>query len=136
MQLNEHHINHVILVGLLANTCTETTARYALELGYHVTLMRDATAAFSKEMMRAAHEVNGPTAHAIFTTSELIAALPRRKGSMLEVAHVWRFADGTASDASHCDEAMRSLKWLAIVQCSSRAAEAIAYFGNRPTDTM
>jgi nicotinamidase-related amidase len=50
---------------LLANTCTETTARYAQELGYHVTLVRDATAAFTKEMMHAAHELNGPTyAHA------------------------------------------------------------------------
>jgi nicotinamidase-related amidase len=67
----------VIIVGLLANTCTETTARYAQELGYHVTLVRDATAAVSKEMMHAAHELNGPTyAHAILNTSELIAALP------------------------------------------------------------
>ena len=36
-----------------------------------------ATAAFSPEMMYAAHELNGPTyAHAIIKTSELIAALP------------------------------------------------------------
>ena len=63
-------------MGLLANTCTETKAKYAQELGYHVTLVRDATAAFSHEMMHAAHELNGPTyAHAILT-SEVIAALP------------------------------------------------------------
>jgi hypothetical protein len=38
--------------------------------------VRDATAAFSKDMMHAAHELNGPTfAHAILTTAELIAAL-------------------------------------------------------------
>jgi nicotinamidase-related amidase len=77
LQLKQRGISHVILVGLLANTCTETTGRYAQELGYHVTLVRDATAAFSKEMMHAAHELNGPTyAHAILNTSELIAALP------------------------------------------------------------
>jgi nicotinamidase-related amidase len=47
-----------------------------MELGYHVTLIRDATAAFSKEMMHAAHDLNEPTfAHAILTTSDLIAAL-------------------------------------------------------------
>lgn len=75
--LKQHGISHVILVGLLANTCAEATGRYAQELGYHVTLVRDATAAFSTEMMHAAHELNGPTyAHAILTTSELIAALP------------------------------------------------------------
>ena len=32
-----------------------------MELGYHVTLVKDATAAFSQEGMRAAHAVNGPT---------------------------------------------------------------------------
>jgi hypothetical protein len=41
-----------------------------------VTLVRDATAAFTAEMVRAAHELNGPTfAHAILTTAECIAAL-------------------------------------------------------------
>jgi hypothetical protein len=49
-----------------------------MELGYHVTLVRDATVAFTREMMDAAHELNGPTyAHAILTTAELIAALPK-----------------------------------------------------------
>ncbi|RAZ92857.1 cysteine hydrolase [Mesorhizobium hawassense] len=74
--LRQHGITHVILVGLLANTCIETTARYAVELGYHVTLVRDATAALSKKMMHAAHDLNGPTyAHAILETSELVKAL-------------------------------------------------------------
>ena len=46
------------------------------ELGYHVTLVRDATAAMQPDMMHAAHELNGPTfAHAIVTTDELIASL-------------------------------------------------------------
>ena len=38
--------------------------------------------AFSKDGMRAAHVVNGPTyAHAITTTSDLIAALPKKSGA-------------------------------------------------------
>ncbi|MFB4278077.1 MULTISPECIES: cysteine hydrolase [unclassified Nonomuraea] len=74
-QLKQHGITHVVLVGLLANTCIESTGRFAMELGYHVTLVRDATAAFLPEMMHAAHELNGPTfAHAITTTGELTAA--------------------------------------------------------------
>jgi nicotinamidase-related amidase len=76
-QLKQQSITHVIVVGLLANTCIESTSRFAMELGYHVTLVRDATAAFTREMMRAAHELNGPTfAHEILTTAELIVALP------------------------------------------------------------
>jgi len=78
LQLKQHGISHVILVGLLANTCIESTGRFAMELGYHVTLGRDATAAFTRELMHAAHELNGPTyAHAIVTTRELIPLLPK-----------------------------------------------------------
>lgn len=76
LRLKQKDISHVIIVGLLANTCIEATARYATELGYHVTLVRDATAAMQPEMMHAAHELNGPTfAHAILTADELIASL-------------------------------------------------------------
>ena len=76
-QLKQHGIENVIVIGLLANTCIESTSRFAMELGYHVTLVKDATAAFNREMMRAAHELNGPTfAHAILTTEELLVALP------------------------------------------------------------
>ncbi|WP_017301552.1 isochorismatase family cysteine hydrolase [Nodosilinea nodulosa] len=76
VQLRQHGITHVIFIGMIANTCIETTARYASELGYHVTLVRDATAAMSAEAMHAAHEVNGPTyAHAILTTAEVVSRL-------------------------------------------------------------
>jgi nicotinamidase-related amidase len=78
VQLKQHGVDRIILVGLLANTCLETTGKFGTELGYHVTLVRDATAAFSLEAMHAAHEINGPNyAHAILTTSELLAALPQ-----------------------------------------------------------
>ena len=74
MLLRQHGVRHVI--GLLANTCIETTARYASELGYPVTLVRDATAAFSKEALHAAHDINGPTyASAILTTGALLPLL-------------------------------------------------------------
>lgn len=75
-QLKQRGITHVVLVGVVANTCIESTGRFAMELGYHVTLVRDATAAFSPEAMHAAHELNGPTyAHAIVTTTELVDVL-------------------------------------------------------------
>jgi nicotinamidase-related amidase len=74
-QLKQHGIQKIILIGMLANTCIESTGRFGMELGYHVTLVKDATAAFSQEEMRAA-ELNGPTfAHAIVSTSGIVAAL-------------------------------------------------------------
>lgn len=74
-QLKQHGIERIVVVGMLANTCIESTSRFGMELGYHVTLVRDGTAAYSHEAMHAAHEINGPTfAHAIVTTDELLAA--------------------------------------------------------------
>jgi nicotinamidase-related amidase len=76
-QLTQHGIEKIILVGMVANTCIEGAARFGMELGYHVTLIKDATAAFDQEGMHAANEVNGPRfAHAILTTEELLARLP------------------------------------------------------------
>jgi nicotinamidase-related amidase len=75
-QLKQHGISRVVLAGLLANTCIGSTARFAMELGYHVTLLRDATAAFDPQMMHSAHDLDGPTfAHAILTTSGFLEAL-------------------------------------------------------------
>ncbi|WP_291706157.1 isochorismatase family protein [Bradyrhizobium sp.] len=76
MLLKQKGITQVIVVGQLANTSIASTARYAMEFGYHVTLVRDATAAFTHDMMHAAHALNGTTfAHSILTTTEVIAAL-------------------------------------------------------------
>jgi nicotinamidase-related amidase len=44
-QRKQHGIVRVIVIGLLANTCIESTSRFAMELGHHVTLVKDATAA-------------------------------------------------------------------------------------------
>jgi hypothetical protein len=74
--LTQHRIVDVVVVGVLANTCIEGTSRFATELGYRVTLVRDATAAFSADRMHAAHELNAPAfVHAIVTTSELVGSL-------------------------------------------------------------
>ena len=76
VQLKQHGIQKIILVGLIANSCIESTGRFGMELGYHVTLVKDATAAFSPEGMEAA-ATNAPMfAHAILSTSELLAQLP------------------------------------------------------------
>jgi hypothetical protein len=47
-----------------------------MELGFHVTLVRDGTAARSHEALHAMLNINGPTfAHEILTTAELVSAI-------------------------------------------------------------
>lgn len=66
----------MIIVGLLANTCLEATVRFAGELGYDVTVVRDATASFSEEQMHTALDINLPNyATAIVTTREIVEAI-------------------------------------------------------------
>jgi nicotinamidase-related amidase len=75
-QLKVHGIHRLIIVGLLANTCLEATARFAAELGYDVTVVRDATASFSEEQMHTALDINLPNyATAIVTTREIVEAI-------------------------------------------------------------
>lgn len=76
-QLRQHGIDTIILAGMTAPGCVEGTGRYAMELGYHVTLVKDATAAFTMELQRAATELTGPLyAENVLTTDELLARLP------------------------------------------------------------
>jgi len=63
-------------MGLIAHTCVEATVRYAAELGYEVTMVKDATADYSDEEMHAALDVNIPNyGSAIVTTTEVIDAI-------------------------------------------------------------
>ncbi len=76
LQLKKHGIHQLIVIGLIAHTCVEATVRYAAELGYEVTVVRDATADYSDEMMHAALDINLPnSANAIVTTEEVIDAI-------------------------------------------------------------
>ena len=73
LQLKKHGIHKLIVVGLIAHTCVEATVRYAAELGYEVTVVKDATADYSDKAMYAAIEVNIPNyASAIVTTDEIV----------------------------------------------------------------
>lgn len=71
--LTRHGIQRVIVIGLIAHTCVEATVRFAAELGYEVTMVRDATADYSDEHMRAALDINMPSyASAIVTTRDVV----------------------------------------------------------------
>jgi ureidoacrylate peracid hydrolase len=76
LQLKKHGIHQLIVIGLIAHTCVEATVRYAAELGYEVTVVKDATADYSDKEMHAALEVNIPNyASAIVTTDEVVDSL-------------------------------------------------------------
>jgi ureidoacrylate peracid hydrolase len=79
--LKRHGVHTLIVTGLIAHTCVEATVRFAAELGYDVTMVKDATADYSNEQMRAALAINLPSyASAIVTANEVVARIgPSRR---------------------------------------------------------
>jgi ureidoacrylate peracid hydrolase len=76
LQLKKHGIHQLIVTGLIAHTCVEATVRYAAELGYEVTMVKDATADYSDKEMHAALDVNIPNyASAVVTTKEIVGLI-------------------------------------------------------------
>jgi len=76
LQLKKHGIQKLIVIGLIAHTCVEATVRYAAELGYEVTVVKDATADYSDDEMHAALDVNIPNyASAMVTTTEIVESI-------------------------------------------------------------
>lgn len=71
--LKMHSIDSVIVVGMRANTCIDSTCRYAVELGYHVTLVSDAIGSFNQDEIKATVQTNFPNyGHQLLSTEELI----------------------------------------------------------------
>jgi len=76
LQLKKHGIHELIVVGLIAHTCVEATVRFGAELGYEITMVKDATADYSDEEMHAALDINIPNyATAVVTADEIVASL-------------------------------------------------------------
>ncbi len=76
LQLKRHGIQKLIVAGLIAHTCVESTVRFAVELGYDVTVVNDATADYAEEFMHAALVTNLPNyASGVVTAREVTAAL-------------------------------------------------------------
>jgi len=71
--LRMNGIDHIIIAGMRANTCIDSTARYGVELGYHVTLIKDGIGAFNWEEIRVTVETTFPHyGHAMLSTEEFI----------------------------------------------------------------
>ncbi len=76
LQLKKHGVRKVIVIGMRANTCIESTVRFAAELGYEVTLVKDAIGSFGYDEMDASLQYNMPAyASAIVSTKEIVGKL-------------------------------------------------------------
>ena len=85
LQLKKHGIQKLIVIGLIAHTCVEATVRFAVELGYEVTMVKDATADYSDDEMHASIDINIPEyANTIVTTNELVELITSTSNVLAE----------------------------------------------------
>ena len=74
--LRQRGIDRVVIAGNRASTCIDATGSYAVELGYHATLISDAIAAFNQDEMDTTIRVKWPSfGHAVLTTDEFLEML-------------------------------------------------------------
>ena len=73
--LKQRGIDHLVLAGQRTNACFEMTGRYGVELGYHVTLLRDATAAFTRLDVEGTFNTARTWAHLVLSTDEFLASV-------------------------------------------------------------
>jgi ureidoacrylate peracid hydrolase len=66
----------LIVIGPVAHSCVEPTVRFAAELGYEVTAVKDATGDYSDREIHAALDINIPNyASSIVSTEEIMASI-------------------------------------------------------------
>ncbi|CAN5774954.1 hypothetical protein BH20VER1_BH20VER1_07630 [soil metagenome] len=69
-------ISHLVIAGMTANLCCESTGRHAMEAGFDVTFLSDAIGAASIPEYEAAILLNFPLiANAVITVDEFLAAI-------------------------------------------------------------
>ncbi|WP_447980000.1 cysteine hydrolase family protein [Candidatus Nitrospira bockiana] len=70
---------HLVIAGMTANLCCESTGRHAMERGYDVTFISDAVGAESVLAYEASIRINYPlVANAVMTVDEFLAAVDAR----------------------------------------------------------
>ncbi|WP_411967410.1 cysteine hydrolase family protein [Haloferax sp. YSSS75] len=78
-QLRQRGIDTIVLAGMSANLCVESHLRDAVEAGFEVLVVTDATAAAGEEALQAAYTNFGFIAHETATTDEVIPRLARKE---------------------------------------------------------
>jgi nicotinamidase-related amidase len=84
--LQQMGITHLVIAGMAANLCCESTARHAMEDGYDVTMLKDAMGAASLPEYEAAVHLNLPLiANSLINTDQFLSAIGTTTGAAMEV---------------------------------------------------
>jgi len=98
-------ITHLVICGMTANLCCESTGRRAMEEGYDVTYVSDAIGATSMAAYEAAVHLNYPLiANAVITTDEFLAGFELPAGKPIDVKAGDRVFGSDHGEIGYVDE--------------------------------
>ncbi|MBW3624334.1 MAG: cysteine hydrolase [Armatimonadetes bacterium] len=84
--LQRRRITHLVIAGMTANLCCESTGRHAMEEGYDVTFLSDAIGAATVPEYEASIHLNFPLiANAVLTVDEFLAAVQSSTSDSIDV---------------------------------------------------
>ena len=100
---------HLVLAGMTANLCVESTARHATEAGYDVTFLSDAIGAESLPAYEASIHVNYPLiGNAVMEVDDFLAAISTQERAAVAVGDTLYGSDrgkiGTVEEVVQSDE--------------------------------
>ncbi len=96
-ELKNRGTTHIIITGMTANLCCESTGRHAMEEGYDVTFISDAIGAAGVMEYEAAMNINFPLiANAVIKTEDFLTALESNNSDslMIQEGDTVRGSDG------------------------------------------
>ncbi|MDQ3051638.1 MAG: cysteine hydrolase [Bacteroidota bacterium] len=84
--LQQRGITHIVIAGMAANVCCESTGRHAMEAGYDVTYLSNAIGAASVPEYEAAIHLNYPLlGNAVLTVEEFLSCIRTSSQSNIEI---------------------------------------------------
>lgn len=85
-ELEKRGTTHLVIAGMTANLCCESTGRHAMEKGYDVTFISDAIGAAGVMEYEAAININFPLiSNAVIKTEDFLAAIEGGNAATLQI---------------------------------------------------
>lgn len=109
-------ITHLVIAGMSANLCCESTGRHAMEKGFDVTFLSDAIGAASIPEYEASIRVNFPLiGNAVITVDEFLAAVDASATSMQAGDKVYGSDHGEIGTVEEVVEATEEIEGYLLV---------------------
>ena len=87
--LHSMGISNLIMCGVMSSGCVESAARDAIDLGYGVVVVADASASWTEELHRASMRVMNGVFARVHTSEQVLSAIRNKSPLIMNTSEVW-----------------------------------------------